>query len=156
MVVVESENLEKNRQFVERLAAKMAAGNQSVPRRFLPADLAMMGTKALLFVPEDDLAEIQTDAARRPAVHPPVHADDESGLVFRAVNTAFRTAPRETNAQTESLVQALPALTRIVTQATACLQMPGTAALAGRHGAVRRRQRDRTSTSPSTMAGFFW
>ncbi|HTV75982.1 MAG TPA: MMPL family transporter, partial [Candidatus Baltobacteraceae bacterium] len=36
-----------------------------------------------------------------------------------------RTAPAEANEQTESLVQALPVLTRILTQATASLQMPG-------------------------------
>ena len=58
-------------------------------------------------------------------------------LFFEQINTAFRTAPRETNAQTESLVQALPVLTRILTQADACLQMsgkppsPGVAALFG-------------------------
>ncbi|HEY4952677.1 MAG TPA: MMPL family transporter, partial [Verrucomicrobiae bacterium] len=44
---------------------------------------------------------------------------------FELVNTQFRTAPRTTNAQTESLVQALPALERIVTQATDSLQHPG-------------------------------
>jgi hopanoid biosynthesis associated RND transporter like protein HpnN len=46
--------------------------------------------------------------------------------LFEQINTAFRTAPRETNAQTESLVQSLPALTRILTQADASLNGPGT------------------------------
>ena len=45
---------------------------------------------------------------------------------FEQINTAFRTAPRETNAQTESLIKSLPALTRIVTQADASLSRPGT------------------------------
>ena len=56
VVVVESDNTEKNRQFVERLAAKMAAETNLFRDVFYQHDLAMMGTKALLFVPEDDLA----------------------------------------------------------------------------------------------------
>ena len=45
---------------------------------------------------------------------------------FEQINTAFGTASRETNAETESLVRSLPALTRIVAQATGALQRPGT------------------------------
>jgi hopanoid biosynthesis associated RND transporter like protein HpnN len=124
-VVVESENLEHNRQFVERLGAKMAAETNLFRDVFYQHDPAMMGTKALFFVPENDLATIQTM----------LHDDlpfiqkftQTTNLVsfFEQINTAFRTAPHETNAQTESLVQALPVLTRILTQAGSCLQMPG-------------------------------
>jgi hopanoid biosynthesis associated RND transporter like protein HpnN len=125
VVVVESEDTEKNRQFVERLAAKMAAETNLFCDIFYQHDLAMMGTKALFFVPTNDLASIQTM----------LHDDmpfirqftQTTNLVsfFEQINTAFRTAPREENAQTESLVQALPVLTRILTQADASLQMPG-------------------------------
>jgi hypothetical protein len=124
-VVVESENLEHNRQFVERLGAQMAAETNLFRDVFYQHDPAMMGTKALFFVPENDLATIQMM----------LHDDlpfiqkftQTTNLVsfFEQINTAFRTAPHETNAQTESLVQALPVLTRILTQAGSCLQMPG-------------------------------
>jgi len=124
-VVVESEDTEKNRQFVERLAAKMAPETNLFCDLFYQHDLPMMGTKALFFVPTNDLATIQTM----------LHDDmpfirqftQTTNLVsfFEQINTAFRTAPRETNAQTESLVQALPVLTRILTQAADGLQMPG-------------------------------
>jgi hypothetical protein len=79
----------------------------------------------LFFVPENDLATIQTklhDAA--PFIRQFTQTTNLISL-FEQINTAFRTAPRETNEQTESLVQALPVLTRIVTQAAASLQMPG-------------------------------
>ena len=125
VVVVESDNTEKNRQFIERLAMKMAPETNLFRDVFYQHDLAMMGTKALYFVPEEDLATIQST----------LHADlpfirqftQTTNLVsfFERINTAFRTAPHETNAQTESLVQALPVLTRILTQAGSCLQMPG-------------------------------
>ena len=117
VVVVESGDTEKNRQFVERLAVKMAPETNLFRDVFYQQDLAMMGTKALFFVPTNDLASIQTM----------LHDDlpfirqftQTTNLVsfFEQINTAFRTAPRETNAQTESLVQALPVLTRILTQA---------------------------------------
>jgi hopanoid biosynthesis associated RND transporter like protein HpnN len=125
VVVVESDDTEKNRQFIERLAAKMAPETNLFHDVFYQQSLAALGTKALFFVPEDDLAAIQTklhDAA--PFIR---QFAQTTNLVtfFEQINTMFRTAPRETNAQTESLVQALPVLTRIVTQATASLQMPG-------------------------------
>jgi hopanoid biosynthesis associated RND transporter like protein HpnN len=44
---------------------------------------------------------------------------------FEQVNTAFRTAPTESSAQTDSLIGALPALNRILSQATDSLIEPG-------------------------------
>ena len=137
VLVVESDNTEKNRQFVERIAAKMQAETNLFRDVFYQHDLAMMGTKALFFVPEDDLATIQTTLRDDlPFIR---KFTQTSNLVtfFEQINTAFRTAPRETNAQTESLIQALPVLTHILAQADASLQMsgkppsPGVAALFG-------------------------
>jgi hypothetical protein len=125
VVVVESEDTEKNRQFVERLAAKMAPETNLFCDVFYQHDLEMMGTKALFFVPTNDLAAIQTT----------LHDDmpfiqqftQTTNLVsfFDTVNWEFSHAKQETNAQTASLVQSLPVLTRILTQAAASLQMPG-------------------------------
>ena len=126
VVVVESEDAEKNRQFVERLAAKMAPETNLFCDVFFQHDLAMLGTKALFFVPENDLATIQ---ARLHDDLPFIRQFTQTtNLVsfFEQINTAFRTTPREANAQTASLMQALPVLTRILTQAADCLQMPGT------------------------------
>jgi hypothetical protein len=126
VVVVESENLEKNRQFVERLGAKLEAETNLFRDVFYKGDLQMMGSKALLFVPENDLSDLKKT----------LHDDlpfiqkftQTTNLVsfFETVNTTFRTAPRETNEQTESLVQSLPALTSIISQATDSLNRPGT------------------------------
>jgi hopanoid biosynthesis associated RND transporter like protein HpnN len=125
VVVAESENTEKNRQFVERLAAKMAPETNLFCDVFYQHDLAMMGTKALFFVPTNDLAAIQTTLRDdMPFIR---KFTQTTNLVsfFEQINTAFRTAPREANAQTTSLIQALPVLTRILTQAADSLQMPG-------------------------------
>ena len=59
VVVVESENIEKNRQFVERLGARLEAETNLFQDVFFKGDLAMMGCKALLFAPETDLAGLR-------------------------------------------------------------------------------------------------
>src|SRR5207247_2895102 len=59
VVVVESENPEKNRQFVERLGRKLEAKTNVFKDVFYKGDLKMLGTKALLFVPEDKLTELK-------------------------------------------------------------------------------------------------
>ncbi|HEY5231983.1 MAG TPA: MMPL family transporter [Verrucomicrobiae bacterium] len=125
VVVVESGDAEKNRQFVERLAAKMTPETNLFRDVFYQHDLAAMGTKALYFVPQNDLSTIQTALhGDLPFIRQFTQTTNLNSF-FEQINTDFRTAPREANAQTESLTQALPVLTRIVTQANASLQMPG-------------------------------
>ena len=125
-VVVESENLEKNRQFVERIAAKMEAETNLFRDVFYEQSLSVMGAKALLFADEDDLVELKAELDGALPFLRQFTRTTNLITFFEQVNTDFRTAPRETNAQTESLIQAMPALTRIVTQAADCLGRPGT------------------------------
>ena len=141
VVVVESENEEKNRQFVERLGVKLEAAKILVPVRpgakekvetnlfadvFYKGDLSMMGAKALLFVPEKSLADLEKKLQEfRPFIQQFTRTANLVSL-FDMVNTQFRTAKREQSAETESLVNALPALERIVAQASASLHRPGT------------------------------
>ena len=125
VVVVESENVEKNRQFVERLGARLEAETNLFKNVFYKGDLRMMGSKALLFVPEKDLAELRTT----------LHDDlpfiqkfsQTTNLVsfFNLVNTQFRTAKQEENAENDALVKALPALTRIIGLARESLARTG-------------------------------
>src|SRR6266446_2154578 len=125
-VVVESENPEKNRQFVERLGAKLEAETNLFRDVFYKGDLKMLGSKALLFVKADDLEELKKRLNDyRPFIEQFTRATNLVSL-FNMVNARFRTATRETNAQTESLVKALPALERIVTQADDSLKRSGT------------------------------
>src|ERR1041384_4089915 len=59
VAVVESDDAEKNRQFVERLGAKLEAETNLFTDVFYKGDLKMMGPKALLFLPEDTLDDLQ-------------------------------------------------------------------------------------------------
>jgi len=126
VVVIESDSIEKNRQFAERIGTKLAAETNLFTDVFYKHDLPMLGAKALLFVPENDLGNLKkTLLDVSPFIQKFTRTTNLVSL-FEQINTAFRTAPRETNAQTESLIQSLPALTRILTQADASLNGPGT------------------------------
>src|ERR1017187_1092329 len=57
-VLVESESREKNREFVERLAARLQADGQFTDV-YYRGGLKLMGPQALLFLPEETLAELQ-------------------------------------------------------------------------------------------------
>jgi hypothetical protein len=126
VVVVESENTEKNRQFVERLGAKLGAETNLFHDVFYKGDLKMLGQKALLFVPESDLADLtKTLKDFRPFIAQFTHTTNLISL-FKMVCAQFRTAKEEANAENEAMVNALPALERIVTQATDSMRRPGT------------------------------
>lgn len=125
VVVVESDDPERNRQFVERLGAKLEAETNLFENVFYKGDLKLLGNKALLLVPEPDLEELhRTLREYRPFIEQFTRATNLVSL-FDLVNRQFRTAKREANAETDALVNALPALERIITQATECLDRPG-------------------------------
>src|SRR6266496_3723136 len=126
VVVVESENSEKNRQFVERLGARLEVETNLFKDVFYKGDLKMLGAKALLFVPEKDLGELKQQLKDyRPFIEQFTHTTNLVSL-FSMVNTQFRTAKPEKNAETESMIKALPALDRIVSQATDSMRRSGT------------------------------
>ncbi len=125
VVVVESDNIEKNRQFVERIAARMQAETNLFCDVFYQQDLSVMGRKALLFASETNLLEMRdTLRAARPFIRQFTQTTNLVSL-FEQINTAFRTAPREETAETRALAKSLPALTRIVSQAREALARSG-------------------------------
>src|SRR5882724_1699447 len=125
-VVVESENIEKNRQFIERLGARVLAEPTYFTNVIYNNDLKMMGSKALLFVPESDLVELRNQLKGYVPFIEKFGRTTNLVSFFDLINEQFRTSSQETNAQTESLVGALPALERILAQADGCLHRPGT------------------------------
>jgi len=126
VVVVESEDAEKNRQFVERLGAKLEAETNVFHNVFYKGDLKMLGSKALLFVSDKDLADLsKTLKDFRPFIAQFTRTTNLVSL-FNMVCAQFRTAKQEANAENDALVKALPALERIVSQATDSLRRHGT------------------------------
>ncbi len=129
VVVVESENQEKNRQFVERLGAKLEAETNLFMDVVWKGDLKMLGPKALLFVPEDDLGELrQTLRDYRPFLEQFSKANSLLSL-FNLINQEFRKQisqqGQEASPEIEALIKALPALDRILAQGSASLERQG-------------------------------
>ena len=157
VVVVQSEDVEKNRQFVERIAAKLQAETnwfqgvktnwfQGVETNwfqggetnlfqgvrtnlfqdvFYQQNISVMGNQALQFASITDLVQtVEMLRTVRPFIGQFTQSTNLVSL-FEQVNQAFRTAKEEENAENRSLVQSLPALTRIVSQARDALERPG-------------------------------
>lgn len=130
VTIVESEDIEKNRQFVERLGARLEKETNLFTDVFYKGDLPMMGPKALLFVTNDT---ILVEMAQRLQEARPVlnHLTQVTNLnsLFRMVINQFyaqmRSTAPGTNAQTDTLLQSLPALGRIADQAADALSRPG-------------------------------
>jgi hypothetical protein len=125
VVVVESENLEKNRQFIERIAARVQAETNLFRDIFYQQSLSMMGDRALQFATATNLVEMRDMLrAARPFIGEFTQTTNLASL-FAQINQAFRTAKDEDNAENESLAKSLPALGRIVSQANDALLRPG-------------------------------
>jgi hopanoid biosynthesis associated RND transporter like protein HpnN len=126
VVVVESENAEKNRQFVERLGAKMEAETNLFADVLYRSDFKMLGRKALLFAETNDLASIRDTLANYlPFIEKFTQATNLDTL-FEMVNFQFLHGRREANKENEALVKAIPMLGAIANQAIAAIQRPGT------------------------------
>jgi len=125
-VVVESENIEKNRQFIERLGAKVLAEPRYFTNVIFNNDLKMMGRKALLFVPDSDLRDLRDQLKSYVPFVEKFGQTTNLISFFDLINHEIRTSQQEENEQTKSLMGALPALERILVQANASLDMPGT------------------------------
>jgi predicted RND superfamily exporter protein len=125
-VVVESEDMERNRQFVERLAARLQPETNLFTDIFYKGDLPSLGPKALLFVPESDLRRMREKLEQyRPFIEHFTRATNLDSF-FGLINKQFRTAKQEENASNNALIGALPALQRIIDEATDSLSRPGT------------------------------
>jgi len=125
VVVVQSGRRERNRQFIERLAARVASETNLFAGLFYKGDLATFGPKALLLVPTQDLEEMHRILHEcRPLIQTFTQAANFDSL-FGLVNKQFRTAPAAGPAAAESLVQRIPFLQRLIEQARQSLTRMG-------------------------------
>ena len=129
MVVVESENLEKNRQFVERLGAKArsrkptcspTSSSTERPQNARPQGAVVRAG--------DDLKELRGKLTRLPPVHPE-SSRQTTNLVslFDLVNSQFRTsAAKDQRRDRRRSSRPCPCWNGSVKQANDSLQRPGT------------------------------
>lgn len=125
VVVVQSENIEKNRQFVERLGARLETETNLFQDVFYKGDLTVMGRKALMFASESDLADLRDTLQNTAPFIQKFTSTTNLDSFFERINTLFRTARHEASPQNDTLVKSLPMLQRILQQATESLERPG-------------------------------
>ena len=125
LVVVVQGGRERNRQFIERLAARVAPQTNLFTSLIYKGDLATLGPKALLLVPNEDLEEMRRVLHEyRPFIQEFAQATNLNSL-FRLVNKQFRTAPGAPTAATEAMTERIPFLQRLIEQANQSLVRSG-------------------------------
>lgn len=127
VAVAESENSEKNRQFVERLGTRLENETNIFTDVFYKGDPKMMGSKALLFI--TNAAVLSEMSQRLHDARPMIEAFSQVtnlNSLFRLVNRQFRAAGTDANTDTGPLIKSLPALARIIDLAADALVRPGT------------------------------
>ena len=130
VVVVEGGNIENNRQFIERIAAKMQAETNLFQDVFYQQSMSMMGTKALQFAEKTNLVEMRDQLLKaRPFIEKFAQTTNLISL-FEQVNRSFRTAKQETNAENKSLVGSLLSAGAHCVAGQRCHPATGSAAVA--------------------------
>ena len=124
ITLVESPDHEKNRQFVERLGAKLEAETNLFTDVVFKRDLRVMGPKALLLLPEDKLSGV-LNALRdyQPLVGKFSEVTNLNSL-FTQVEVQWRASLGSSN-NNEQFAAVLPALTQIVEQGADSVQRTG-------------------------------
>jgi uncharacterized protein len=124
-VLVESGSQEKNREFVERLAARLQLDGQ-FSEIFYRGGVKLMGPKALLFLPEESLAELQQIIRTNQPLLQNLSQVTNLDTLFSLVNRQFRrlAATPSEGSPDRVLSQSLPALQRVVDQVSDYLESP--------------------------------
>lgn len=123
LVVVQSDRLEKNRQFVEAMAKRLTARPDLFSGVLYKFDLHFFGENTLQFAPEADLRELAVALKEfRPSLEKFL-APKDFGSLFSAINREFLTAGGRED-EGKRLLKSLPALRRIVDQVRQSLDAP--------------------------------
>ncbi len=125
LVLVESTDPERNRRFVEHLAARLQPQTNLFSDVFYKGDPSTLGPKALQLAPTADLVHMRESVGEyAPFLRDFTQATNLNSL-FSLVNERFRTGRHAGSERNKSLMNALPFLERIVTDANQSLSEPG-------------------------------
>ncbi|MEC8929347.1 MAG: MMPL family transporter [Verrucomicrobiota bacterium] len=126
VVMAESEDLEKNRQFVARLGARLEQDTEHFRGVFYRRDLRTLGSKTLLMASAEDLRRLRAELKEyQPFIRTFARATNLVSFV-RLMNARFRAAASgQDTADRQTLERSLPALQKIMQQARAAILLPG-------------------------------
>jgi uncharacterized protein len=125
LVIAEGADWERNRQFIERLAARMKTETNLFTGIFYKADLPTLGPKALQLAPAEDLEQmrkiIRTDL---PFLRDFAQATNLNSL-FAMINRQFLGGEGKRAGDRDALLKAIPAMENILTGMQESLTLPG-------------------------------
>lgn len=125
VVLVQSENFDKSREFIERLASRIQSETNLFHRTYFKGNLSSLGSKALYFLDDATLEKLdQTLKEFAPFLGQFATATNLPSL-FSNINQTFSRAISATDDENQQLADTLPALDRIVTQAVEATVRPG-------------------------------
>ena len=131
VAIVESENQDKNRRFVEQLASKLRNEPAVFQDVYYKGDLKLMGPKALLFLPEETLDDLRRTLNENAPVIQTFSQVDGLNALFELVDRQLRQAEGTTSTQRSVLSSALPVLRRIVDESSRSVSGTGVAPAPG-------------------------
>ena len=124
VTLVESEDIAKNRQFVERLAARVEAEPETFTDVYYKGDLRAMGPKALLTLPEEKLESLLRGVRDcRPFVGK-LRSVTNLNSLFQEIEAQWMEVASDKE-EVGVFAQALPALRQIVQQGAESLERSG-------------------------------
>ena len=122
-VLVESESREKNRDFIERLAARLQ-GDSQFTNVYYRGGLKLLGPKALLFLPQETLAELQHNLWTNQSWFRTFSQATNLDTLLATVNQQFRRLASSPAAGTQEAASSrlLPTLQQVVDAAANCIE----------------------------------
>lgn len=156
VAIVESTQLRNNRQFVERLAVKLQAEPALFTNIFFKGDLTTLGPKALLFLPEADLAAVRQALQNYSPLIQPLTTATNLNSLLGWVNRQFRSAIDDAATDTAPLLKAAPALEKILEQAVYSVERSGVPPSPGITALFREGQEGEPSVYLSLAEGRFF
>ncbi|MBR5738282.1 MAG: MMPL family transporter [Verrucomicrobia bacterium] len=125
VAVVESDDYERNRMFVEVLGSRLEQETNLFTDVFYKGDLKMMGNKALLFADKSILVGLEEELKNYAPFIQEFMPSTNLVQLYQYVNDRFMRAQNEDNEDNRNMVNTLPALERILNGAYNAISKPG-------------------------------
>lgn len=126
VVIVESENFDKNREYIERLAERVERESEIFHRTFYKGNLSSLGDKALFFLEEDTLIKLDETLTSYKSFLNKFSSSTNLASLYSRINETFVEAAASPNQQeARKMVDSLPALERIILRSGEAMNRPG-------------------------------
>lgn len=125
VVIVQSENFEKNREYIERLAQRVQSETNLFQRTYYKGNLASLGNKALFFLDNPTLEKLDSTLEQYNPFLEQFGSATNLQSLFSGINVLFSRASSSDNNKNRELIDAIPALERIIARAQEAMNRPG-------------------------------